>query len=173
MQTHRNARAQDVQFLCKLAAAQVPAITRCQLCHLPYSRDSRLDLSRLSPRRASFRIWSASLPLSLSLSFLLRVPFPLFPPLSQFSAFRIYLVLGQGPSRLLPRHEYARVTTAKYMWINECTHSSGLVLKGADSTTLRIYSEKFYFCTSRSVTKQNFRSSPTRIWENLKASKST
>lgn len=33
-------------------------ITRCQLCHLPYSRDSRLDLSRLNPRRASFRIWT-------------------------------------------------------------------------------------------------------------------
>lgn len=178
MQAHQNARAQDVQFLCKLAATQVPGITRCQLCHLPYSRDSRLDLSRLSPRHASFRVWSASLSLSFLLCFsVFYVPlFSSSPPpfsLSQFSAFCIYLVLGQGPSRLLPRYEYARATTAKYVWINECTHSSGLVLKSADSTALGIYSEKFYFCTSRSVTKQNFRSSPTRIWEDLKAFKST
>lgn len=41
-------------------------ITRCQLCHLPYSRDSRLDLSRLNPRRASFRIWTLALLLRFS-----------------------------------------------------------------------------------------------------------
>lgn len=94
MQAHRNARAQDVQFLCKLAAAQVPGITRCQLCHLPYSRDSRLDLSRLSSRRASFRIWSASLSLSLvslMLLYVFYIPFfSLSPPLSlSLAIFRL------------------------------------------------------------------------------------
>jgi len=50
-----------------------PGITRCQLCHLPYCRDSRLDLSRLNPRDVfrlvSYLDFSLSLSLSLSLSF--------------------------------------------------------------------------------------------------------
>lgn len=142
-------------------------ITRCQLCHLPCSRDLLLDMSRFNPQLASFRIWIASLIsfTLLCLSLLTLSLFSLFLCRSQFSTFRVYLVLGQDPSHFLAKYERRRVRVGNNWEVHECIHSSGLALKGACNNVW--YSGKFYFSISRNMTKRSFRPFLTRGFEEI------
>lgn len=105
------------------------SITRCHLCHLPYSRDPLLDLSRLKLRRASFHIWIALL---ISFTLLYLSFLPLFLSLSHalplsLAIFHLFaFTLCQDKIlHTFPRgtnvEKYARVTTMRY--VNKRMHA--------------------------------------------------
>jgi len=131
--------AQDVQFLCKLAAVQA-SVLRGVSCVTSLISETLYSIwvetqpttCFVSYLDCLFLLFFTLLCFSLLiLSLSLRIYLSLFLCCSQFSTFRIYLVLEQNPSHLA-RYEHRRVRT----------HSSGLLRMQVCNNAW--YSEKFY-----------------------------